>query len=182
MTILFLDFDGVLHPSEVYKYHGRGIVLEAGPEHQLFEHAELLATLLEPFPEVRIILSTSWCSTLGRFDEVKCHLPESLQQRVIGATWHSRKEQYRWHSLTRYQQIYEYIIRHQIGKWLAIDDDDDGWGEKYRGNLVHCDEWWGLGSAETQRELIEKLTKLRDAPEPEPEPVKITWALPGSSW
>lgn len=163
MTILFLDYDGVLHPNEVYLYPDRGIVLEAGAEHRLFEHADLLASLLEPFPEVDIVLSTSWCSTLRKFDAVKAYLPQALQRRVIGATWHSAKEHYRWHSLTRFEQIYEYVSRHHVDKWLAIDDDGDTWLDSYRETLVHTDAWLGLGKTDTQQELQEKILKLRCA-------------------
>lgn len=180
MTILFLDFDGVLHPHEVYMYHGRGIVLKAGPEHRLFEHAELLATLLEPFPEVHIVLSTSWCSTLRSFDVAKDYLPQALQQRVIGATWHSAKEHYRWFSLTRYEQIYEYVSRHQIDNWLAIDDDGVKWPDNQRHTLVHTDAWQGLGKSESQHELQSKLLRLRESGgESEPKPTRL---LPGSCW
>lgn len=180
MTILFLDFDGVLHPNEVYVYHGRGIVLETGPEHCLFEYAELLVTLLEPFPEVHIVLSTSWCSSLKRFDVVKGHLPEVLQQRVTGATWHSAKEHYRWLSLTRYEQIQEYVSRHQVDNWLAIDDDGDTWPDKQRHTLVHTDAWLGLGKPETQQELQDKLLRLRESGGArEPKPIRL---LPGSCW
>lgn len=179
MTILFLDFDGVLHPHEVYLYHGRGIVLEAGPEHQLFEHAELLASLLEPFPEVRIVLSTSWCATMRRFDAVRARLPAALQKRVMGATWHSAKDRYRWSSLTRFEQIYEYVIRHQVGNWLAVDDDDELWPDKQRDALVHTDEWFGLGKAETQRELSEKLLRLRESGVRTPQQARF---LPGTCW
>lgn len=174
MTILFLDFDGVLHPHEVYMYHGRGIVLEAGPEHRLFEHAELLANLLEPFPEVHIVLSTSWCQSLKGFDKAKGYLPESLQQRLIGATWHSGKERHRWYNLTRYEQIHEYVIRHQVFNWLAIDDDGEEWPEKQLNSLVYTDEWLGLGKPETQQELREKLLRLRETGgDREPKPAKL---------
>lgn len=180
MTILFLDFDGVLHPSEVYVYHGKGIVLKAGPEHHLFEHAELLATLLEPFPEVHIVLSTSWCSTLRSFDRVKEHLPQALQQRVIGSTWHSAKEHYRWLSLTRYEQIDEYVSRHYIDNWLAIDDDGDSWPDSKRHTLIHTDAWQCLGKLESQQELQAILLRLRESGgESEPKPVRLPH---GSCW
>ena len=182
MTILFLDFDGVLHPHEVYMYQGQGIVLKAGPEHRLFEHAELLASLLEPFPEVHLVLSTSWCSTLRRFDAVKSYLPEALQRRVMGATWHSAKARYYWGSLTRYEQINEYVNRHQVGNWLAIDDDDDSWPENQRDVLVHTDEWQGLGVPETQQELQEKLLRLRERQAVSGGGIKPVRLLPGSCW
>ncbi len=182
MTILFLDFDGVLHPNEVYRSREEGIVLRTGSEHQLFEHAELLSTLLEPFPEVNVVLSTSWCSALKRYDLVKSRLPKSLQARVNGATWHSAKEQYGWVGQSRYDQIMEYVNRHQISRWLAIDDDDKGWADERRNALVHTDEWQGLGKLDTQRELQEKLMRMREAPEVVKDKSRVVYQLPGMCW
>lgn len=174
MTILFLDFDGVLHPHEVYMYQGQEVVLKAGPEHRLFEHADQLATLLEPFPEVHIVLSTSWCMALRRYDKAREYLPKSLHPRLVGATWHSAKDYYRWMSMSRFEQIHEYVSRHQVINWLAIDDDDDRWPDEYRDMLVHTDEWHGLGRPETQRELQEKLLRLRaSGGEREERPIRL---------
>lgn len=71
--ILFLDFDGVLHPDPCY---------DAG---QLFVHAPKLAATLEPFAQLRVVLSTSWRSSkeLALLLEP---LPASLGQRVVGVT------------------------------------------------------------------------------------------------
>lgn len=71
--ILFLDFDGVLHEDPCFD------------EARLFARAPELAQALEPFPEVRIVLSTSWRSqrTLA---EMTQPLPEPLRRRVIDTT------------------------------------------------------------------------------------------------
>ena len=101
--ILFLDYDGVLHPNEAFMTKS-GVVLRCDG-HNLFEHAELLADLLEPYPNVKIILSTSWVWTLS-FKRAKEHLPGRLQSKVTGSTWHSQiDERPIWDSLTRYEQI-----------------------------------------------------------------------------
>lgn len=163
MTILFLDFDGVLHPSAVYRSREQGIHLRV-EGHALFEHAQSLADLLADFPEVRIVLSTSWVSSLGRFDDTLAYLPIALQSRVAGATWHSRKPPYQWAAMTRYEQIMEYVYRHQVRHWVAVDDDDIGWADKHREGLVHTDPDRGLGIDATQASLREKLQALRVAP------------------
>lgn len=48
--ILFLDYDGVLHTDEAY-HTKKGVVLRCDG-HNLFEHAQLLTDLLEPYPHV----------------------------------------------------------------------------------------------------------------------------------
>lgn len=64
--LLYLDFDGVLHPSEVFHQGGRGPTLaESFAGHKLFEHAVTLAKLLASYPSVRLVLSTSWVLAYG---------------------------------------------------------------------------------------------------------------------
>jgi len=71
--ILFLDFDGVLHEDPCYD------------EARLFVRAPDLAQALEPFAEVRIVLSTSW-RTQRTLDEMSQPLPPALRQRIVDAT------------------------------------------------------------------------------------------------
>jgi len=71
--ILFLDFDGVLHEDPCFD------------EARLFARAPGLAAALEPFPEVHIVLSTSW-RTERTLAEMSQPLPEALRRRLIDAT------------------------------------------------------------------------------------------------
>jgi hypothetical protein len=158
MTILFLDFDGVMHPNEVFmsrKVAG-GVVLRCDG-HNLFEHAELLADLLEPHQDVRIVLSTSWVHALS-FSRAKERLPERLRSRVKSATWHSQRNKYEWHSMTRYQQILQYVNRHNITDWLSIDNDDLGWPDAKRHHLILTNDFGGLGG--TVGAVDDLVTKL----------------------
>ena len=82
--ILFLDFDGVLHPDAVYLSR-QGPTLKA--EGTLFLWAPTLANLLYDFPTTSLVLSTSWGRHLG-FKRALGYLPRELQERVIGATRH----------------------------------------------------------------------------------------------
>lgn len=170
--ILFLDFDGVLHPAEVYRLKNKGIVLQA--EGALFMHAPVLEGILDyldPHAQVRIVLSTSWVRVLGYSRTLK-RLPSGLRSRVIGATWHSEMKRNAVHlpywpsdgdpfnSLTRWQQIEWYVTRHQVGHWLAIDDDDYGWPQRMKHRLVHTFGDDGLGSHKAQEDLHQKLKKV----------------------
>ena len=120
--ILFLDYDGVLHPDAAY-HTKKGVVLRCDG-HSLFEHAQLLTDLLDPYPQVQIVLSTSWVWVLG-FSDAKARLPERLRAKVKGATWHSRmEERHLWMHYTRYDQIDTYVKRHLLTDWIAIDDHD----------------------------------------------------------
>ena len=119
MSILFLDFDGVLHPDAVYLTR-RGVELRA--EGELFMWAPILEKLLAECPQIQVVLSTSWARNLG-FREAKKRLPESVQARVIGATWHSGEakgwpDQIKWDALSRYEQIARYCARARVNDWL----------------------------------------------------------------
>ena len=152
--ILYLDFDGVLHADCAYRTK-HGILLK-GPG-TLFQYAAGLAAVLEPHPEIQIVLSTSWVRELG-FDKAKSHLPVPLQDRVIGATYHSAFESRNspwfevdagtaWLSLTRYQQIARHVARHNITDWLALDDDNEGWPAEKNHRLMHTAGESGLNEA-----------------------------------
>ena len=151
--ILFLDFDGVLYPDEAYLVKGRPVLRAEGV---LFMWAPLLVGALKNYPGVQIILSTSWVREL-RFTRARSFLPPELQQRVIGATWHSgmasndcgdfrtRNRNTWWDRATRYQQIWRYADRAQLANWLAIDDAPVGWAEADHDRLIQTDPQQGLG-------------------------------------
>lgn len=153
---LFLDYDGVLHPDAVYREGGR-IVLRADG-FRLFEWTDILQDLLTPYPALQVVLSTSWVRVLG-FDFACSHLPEPLRRRVVGATWYETAPR-RWDNLTRCDQIRHTVERHRYTRWLAIDDDDVGWADEHRPNLVRTDPLLGLGTNAAQANLREKLEWL----------------------
>lgn len=158
--ILFLDFDGVLHPDGVYLRLNGQIELRA--EGELFMWSPHLVDALAPHQDVKIVLSTSWARNIG-FQRARAALPAELQTRVIGATWHSAMgrgwpDQIPWDNQTRYEQIQAYLSRLSTpARWLAVDDDDRGWGDSDRQRLIQTDPNLGLSSPETRAELAKKL-------------------------
>ena len=82
--ILFLDFDGVLHPDAVYLERGRPVLRADG---ELFMWSRYLVDVLASAPQIRIVLSTSWAREL-RFNRARDYLTAELRPMVIGATWH----------------------------------------------------------------------------------------------
>lgn len=155
--VLYLDFDGVLHPDEVYRYKGRLVLKYDGLE--LFEWAPLLVGLLAPYPAIRVVLSTSWVRVLS-FSEARDWLPLELSARVIGATWHSRMDKDWWLGLSRYQQVTLHARRHKIKRWIALDDDTQHWPEDDREQLVHTEPLLGLAAPAATEQLREKLRLL----------------------
>ncbi len=143
--VLFLDFDGVLHPDAVFMTK-KGPTLRA--EGSLFMWAELLIEALEEFPHVPIVLSTSWVRHMG-FSRARSYLPTPLKTRVIGATWHSSMgkgwlDQNWWDRASRYEQICRYVDRAHLQAWVSVDDDSERWPQEALGHLVCCDGQLGL--------------------------------------
>lgn len=159
--ILFLDYDGVLHADDVYRTK-KGTALKGGGI--LFEHAHILATAIEPHPEVNIVLSTSWVRELG-FNRAKKYLPSALQNRVSGSTYHTSYESVDftgipWGLLTRYEQIARHVLRHNITNWIAVDNDNEGWPESQAHRLIHTDDGLGLGDPVAQQRLVSALQSI----------------------
>nr|WP_085706893.1 HAD domain-containing protein [Pseudomonas sp. B35(2017)] len=158
---LFLDYDGVLHPDAVYRTkHG----LELRARGEMMMHAHILTDLLQDFPDIRIVLSTSWVRLLG-YSRARAALPAKLQARVISATWHSRMTRSPiegYDSWSRHEQIRAAVTRAGITHWLAIDDDTDHTWPAHDHRLIRCESNMGLGSEATQMELRDKLQALID--------------------
>lgn len=140
--ILFLDFDGVLHPDAAYLEKGRPVLRATG---ELFMWAPALIEALVPYPQIKIVLSTSWVRVRG-FERARDALPEDLRRRVIGATWHSAMSRSAhnglklpscwWDEASRYQQIARYAERAGIQRWIAVDDHGEEWATEDLGKLI----------------------------------------------
>jgi hypothetical protein len=159
--VLYVDFDGVLHHQNCLWHPRKGAYLHAPEGYTLFQHAPLLAELLEPFPEVQIVLSTSWTLQYGLSGAAK-RLPEALRERVIGGTFHSRhmhRAEFQFEK-SRGQQVYEDVQRRRPRDWLALDDTNEGWPPEARGHFIQTDENEGISAPEVLFEIKEKLLEM----------------------
>ena len=91
LWVCYCDFDGVTHDDAVYWSRHGGIQMRT-PGRTLFEWLPVLEELFAPYPDLKIVLSTSWVRVKG-FDFAKRQLTPGLQARVIGATFHRRERQ-----------------------------------------------------------------------------------------
>lgn len=161
--ILYLDYDGVLHPADIRVTKAepqRPRVYEAGrpTDHPLFEHAPLLERILQPFPDVRISLSTSWVRNLG-YEFAREQLPAALRERVVGTIWTGWLLNYP--PRTRHDAITTDAEERSVQRWLALDDDIEGWPDERRHLLVApTDGWLGLAQPGIEEELAAALELL----------------------
>lgn len=101
--VLFLDFDGVLHP-------GSGV--DSG---FMCRAPDLEATLAGH--DVRIVISSSWRLHM-KMDEMLGMLPAGIAQRVVSATGQAHIGRWpRFHEVRAWVQLYE-----PQANWRALDD------------------------------------------------------------
>jgi hypothetical protein len=125
---LFLDFDGVLHPTS------------ASPD-DLFVHAYALSALLHG-STCCVVISSSWRHH-HPMEALLDRLPNGLRQRVTGATGDAYIG--RW---ARHREILAYVARFRISApWRALDDS---WNEfpPQCPELIACNPNTGLGAKE----------------------------------
>ena len=151
--VLFVDNDNCLHRCDANVVDGKVVASEPGV--QLFEFAGILEQALQPYPNVKIVISSDWVGVLG-FERARDALPLELRERVIGATQLDVGNEPGFSGLTRGEQVRRYVVKHKLKSWLAIDDRRDGF-EPCPEQLVHCQAGVGLGDSEVQRRLVHRL-------------------------
>ena len=100
--LLFLDFDGVLHPTHF-----------AGQDP--FNRAHLLEKTLEG-SNIGIVISSSWRFTHS-LEKLQKLLPNSISSMVIGVTGSPVIGKH-----PRYQEIVNFLQSHGASNWKALDD------------------------------------------------------------
>lgn len=159
LTVCYCDYDGVLHDDAVYWSLRKGIHIRT-PDRTLFEWADILEQLLSPYPHVKIVLATSWVRH-KRFGFAKKQLPERLQERVIGATFHSREtNKFVFDRMSRGMQICADVERRMLARWFAIDNDDWGWPTWCRERLIKTEDRLGLSEPAVQDQIRKMLVAL----------------------
>ncbi len=153
MRVLFLDFDGVLHPADVWlEPDGRMRLGDQSAGHVLFEHAPLLADILAPHEDVKIVLSTSWVSGLG-FEQALARLPTALSKKVIGATFDAAIHGKGFGDIARGYQVQGDAQKRRVTNWAALDDDARDWPEDEVERLIQTDPLLGLASPDVLKRL-----------------------------
>ena len=125
--VLFLDFDGVLHPVGC-------------PHDEHFCQRPRFESVMRQFPEVRIVISSSW-RRIYKSDWLRSRFSRDIAERIIGTTqlWVPGEPQ------NRYQEILAFVAKNRLQdtSWLALDDAVEDFPADFP-NLIPCDGWLGL--------------------------------------
>lgn len=105
-AILFLDFDGVLHPDP------------PNVEFPLWSRSELLQEWLDRHADIDVVVSSTWRNT-RTLEEIQCLLPPGLARRIVGVTPKNEDENY-----TRQVECESWMRQHRDPwvQWIALDD------------------------------------------------------------
>jgi hypothetical protein len=155
MNICYLDYDAVLHDGNVFRNRSKGMYIKT-PGRTFFEWMPILEDLLAPYPDLKIVLSTTWVRQLG-FNEAKYELSPALNERVIGSIFlHPGLVNEEFDVLPRGMQIWHDVGRRKPTDWFALDDDPVGWPARCRDKLIETNTGKGLSDP-----AIQELVRLR---------------------
>lgn len=147
--ILFLDFDGVLHPEPCFD------------QNNLFCFLPLLESVLTDFPDVQIVISSTWRENRS-LDVIRGFFSEPIQHRVIGVTpgWRDYQELLEVIGYQRQTEIEAWLRSSSEPwmPWIAIDDKAYLF-RPFLKNLIKTKSETGF-DAEAERELRTMLSQM----------------------
>jgi hypothetical protein len=127
--ILFLDFDGVLHPW-------------CSPRSEYFCYLPALEAVLRDYKHVEIVISSDWRLYFS-LAQIRRHFSDDLAIRVIGQTPSLGDGSLNQDGLRRHEAL-AYLER--IGSpnrpWCALDDRLDLW-EPTEPRIIYCPNQFG---------------------------------------
>jgi hypothetical protein len=141
MRVLFLDFDGVLHPISVLRWFEMRLPLETIIQRAgLFRWTWILNDLLEPYPDVRIIVHSSW--RLLHRESVLPNFMGPLGSRFAGST----KGDERWQGIERAVQ------QNRLSEFRILDDHPEHFPVGLS-ELIVCDSELGVYDEAVRNQL-----------------------------
>lgn len=140
-TVLFLDFDGVLHPE----YEGRAV-----PPEVAFCHLARFEALMADYPLVRIVISSTWRAQFD-IDNLRGRFAREVASRIIGITPIRRVSDGKLQSVQldglggRESEIVDWLNRHGYmnSHWIALDDAIGDF-RRYPDHVVACKNYVGF--------------------------------------
>lgn len=139
--ILFLDFDGVLHPDD-----GRPITDDVR-----LCNLPRLEALLREFPHVRVVISSMWREQFS-FETIVSWFSEDIRTRIVGITPLPELSQVGALPLRREADVIAWLDSNGgvDQAWVALDDAAYAF-RKHGDRLVACKSYIGFDDAAEER-------------------------------
>lgn len=146
-VILFLDFDGVLHPEP--------------PGSRLFCNLPRLEAVLRDHPSIEVVISSTWRERLG-WNEILELFSADIRSCIIGYTPHhnefsSQAEIGRYPRESECREWLRNNDRYDLD-WIALDDRP-WWFRPFCQHLIICQHSIGF-DAEVEAKLRERLVHV----------------------
>jgi hypothetical protein len=147
ISTIFLDFDGVLHPTHYLNFQKvDGELIFSSDARCCW--ADLLWNLITDF-ECGLVIHSSWRNSYT-LQDFRNMLPTDLGKRVIAVT----------EGQGRYESILNYVKRAHVKNYLILDDAADEFPDGCR-ELLLCDSDSGISSKKIQSALLAFLKKSK---------------------
>ena len=156
--LLYLSFDGCLHTRDRTFDDVSGEYIGTDGL-KLFAHVPLLEDSLRPFPEVKIVLSTSWVFLFGKTAAMK-RLSPNIRKRVVGATFSTEMNRMSYFSTPRGIQVLLDVEKRRPKNWLALDDDTEPWVLGTQSNFVQTNPELGINDPKVIRLIRQRLERI----------------------
>lgn len=139
-VVMFLDCDGCVHAVGESRIDDRGQLVGEN----MFRWWPQLRHVLDEFPNVEVVVHSSWRKFFPRLEYLRELMPADLAERVVDITDPNIH--------LRHESISEYLARHpEVSAYVVVDDEDEGFPPEVP--LVKCNPKKGLGDARTLQEL-----------------------------
>ncbi|WP_162600722.1 HAD domain-containing protein [Paraburkholderia sp. C35] len=147
-AVVFLDFDGVLHPVGVPAVDEDFRLIENA---DLFVWRPILGRLLAPYPMIGIIVSSDWRRLFD--DATLVRLLGPLATRFVGVV--------ECYGSSRSEEILTEVRRRGLKEWVALDDHPSVIAAQATDSrFVACEPTTGLSSIDVQRTFSARLAGL----------------------
>jgi hypothetical protein len=129
--LIFLDFDGVLHPTG------------GAPGEELpFCWVPLLTEDLAPHRDVGLVIHSSWAERFA--DDDMREFIDPLDWRLVDVV----------RGPTKSQSILSYLHgKPGVCSWLVVEDEPAQFGDEFTGSLLVCDPRTGLSDPQVRTQL-----------------------------
>ncbi|MHB9840928.1 HAD domain-containing protein [Paraburkholderia terrae] len=147
-AVVFLDFDGVLHPVGVPAIDEAFCLID-NPD--LFVWRPILDRLLAPYPMIGIIVSSDWRRLFD--DATLIRLLGPLAVRFVGVV--------ECYGSSRSEEILTEVRRRRLKEWVALDDHSSVIAAQATDTrFVACEPTTGVSSVDVQRTLSARLADM----------------------
>lgn len=141
--VIFLDFDGVLHPADYLNFNTINGELVLASDAR-FCWAEYLWELIREF-DCHLVIHSSWRNSYT-LDQLRQLLPTELGKRVVAVTV----------GINRHESILAYVEANAVKSYIILDDAADEFPNECV-ELLLCHDNMGVSNPEIQNKLVQFL-------------------------